>query len=81
LGRLLASLGRFDQAIPQLEKADAAHDPAIGGMLAAVYAQVGRLNDALETARTALRVARQRNLQELAQALSASVASYEAALH
>jgi tetratricopeptide (TPR) repeat protein len=81
LGRLLASLGRFDQAIPQLEKADAAHDPAIGGMLAAVYAQVGRLNDALETARTALRLARQRNLQELAQALSASVASYETALH
>jgi hypothetical protein len=48
-------------------------------MLAAVYAQVGRLGDALETARKALRVARERNQQELVRALSGSVASYEAA--
>ena len=41
---------------------------------------VGRLGDALETARKALRVARERNQQELVRALSGSVASYEAAL-
>ncbi|HUE20292.1 MAG TPA: tetratricopeptide repeat protein [Bryobacteraceae bacterium] len=79
LGRLLATRGRFDEAIPQLEKAAAAGDPAIGGMLAAVYAQVGRLNDALETARKALRTAREGNQQELVRALSGSLASYEAA--
>jgi tetratricopeptide (TPR) repeat protein len=79
LGRLLATRGRFDEAIPQLEKAAAGGDPATGGMLAAVYAQVGRMGDALETARKALRVARERNQQELVRALSGSVASYEAA--
>ena len=79
LGRLLATRGRFEEAIPHLEKAAAAGDPAIGGMLAAVYAQVGRLNDALVTARKALQVARERDSQDLVRALSASVASYEAA--
>jgi tetratricopeptide (TPR) repeat protein len=79
LGRLLATRGRFDEAIPHLEKAAAGGDPEIGGMLAAVYAQVGRLADALATARNALRVARERDQPELVRALSASVASYEAA--
>jgi len=79
LGRLLATRGRFDEAIPHLEKASAGGDPAIGGMLAAVYAQVHRLGDALQTARKALRVARERNQPELVRALSGSVASYEAA--
>ena len=79
LGRLLATRGRFDEAIPHLEKAAAGGDPAVGGMLAAVYAQVGRLGDALETARKALQVARERNQEELVRALSGSVASYEAA--
>jgi Flp pilus assembly protein TadD len=79
LGRLLATHGRFDEAIPQLEKAATGGDPAIGGMLAAVYAQVGRLSDALDMARKALQVARERNQEELVRALSGSVASYEAA--
>jgi Flp pilus assembly protein TadD len=79
LGRLLATRGRFDEAIPHLEKAAAGGDPEVGGMLAAVYAQVGRLADALETARKALQVARERNQEELVRALSGSVASYEAA--
>ena len=80
LGRLLATHGKFDEAIPHLEKAWAGGDPAIGGMLAAVYAQVGRLSDALATARKALQVARERNQQELVRTLNGSVASYEAAL-
>ncbi len=79
LGRLLATSGRFDEAIPQLEKAAAGGDPEVGGMLAAVYAQVGRLHDALETARKALAAARERNQPELVRALSGSVANYEAA--
>ncbi|MGA2272600.1 MAG: tetratricopeptide repeat protein [Bryobacteraceae bacterium] len=79
LGRLLATRGRFDEAIPHLEKAATGEDPAIGGMLAAVYAQVGRWGDALAMARKSLRVAQARNQQDLAQALSASIASYEAA--
>ena len=80
LGRLLATHGRFDEAIPHLEKAWAGGDAAIGGMLAAVYAQVGRLNDALGTARKARDVAQERNQQELVRTLNGSVASYEAAL-
>jgi Flp pilus assembly protein TadD len=77
LGRLLATQGRFDEAIPQLEKAFAKGDPEIGGMLAAVYAQVGRIGDALATARKALQAARERKQPELARALADSVAKYE----
>jgi len=80
LGRLLATHGKFDEAIPHLAKAWTGGDPSIGGMLAAVYAQVGRLSDALETARKARQVAQQRNQQELVRVLNGSVASYEAAL-
>jgi tetratricopeptide (TPR) repeat protein len=78
LGRLLATGGRFDEAIPHLEKAAAAGDPAVGGMLAAVYAQVGRLKDALEAAQKALRTAKDRKQTDLVRALTASIASYEA---
>ena len=77
LGRLLATQGRFDEAIPQLEKAFAKGDPEIGGMLAAVYAQVGRIGDALATARKALQAARERKQPELVRALADSVAKYE----
>ena len=79
-GRLLATRGRFDEAIPHLEKA-AAGDPEAAGMLAAVYAQVGRLSDAIATAREALRAAEERNRQDLVRALTASIARYEAALN
>ncbi len=80
LGRLLATHGKFDEAIPHLEKAWVGGDPSIGGMLAAVYAQVGRLSDALGTARKARQVAQERNQAELVRTLNGSVASYEAAL-
>ena len=79
LGRLLAMRGRLSQAIPHLEKAAGGGDPAVGGMLAAVYAQAGRLADALKTARLALAAAHQRNQQDVARALSESIAQYEAA--
>ncbi len=80
LGRLLATGGRFDEAIPHLEKAAAGGDPSIGGMLAAVYAQVGRLSDALGAARHALQAARERNQPDLVRTLTGSVATYKAAL-
>ncbi len=79
LGRLLATNGRFGEALPHLEKAAAAGDPSVGGMLAAVYAQVGRIADAVATARKALQTARDHNQQDLIEALAASVSRYEAA--
>lgn len=79
LGRLLATRGNFGDALPHLELAAAGGDPAIGGMLAAVYAQVGRLKEALETARRALAAARQRHQEDLVQSLSGSIAAYESA--
>ena len=79
LGRLLATQGRFAEALPHLEKAAASGDPSAGGMLAAVYAQAGRITDALFTARKALEIARQRNQDELVSALTSSIANYEAA--
>jgi tetratricopeptide (TPR) repeat protein len=77
LGRLLATRGRFNEAIPHLEQSG--EGPAAGGTLAAVYAQVGRLNDALETAHKALRLAKQQNQPDLVRALQESIAKYEAA--
>jgi tetratricopeptide (TPR) repeat protein len=79
LGRLLATRGRFDEAIPHLERAAAGGDPAMAGTLAAVYAQVGRLNDAIATARNALRSAEEHHEPDLVRALTVSIASYEAA--
>jgi tetratricopeptide (TPR) repeat protein len=80
LGRTLASVGKFEESIPHLERAVAATgDPSMGGTLAAVYAQVGRLSDASEAARRSLEVAQQQNQQELVRVLKQSVASYEAA--
>jgi len=79
LGRLLATRGRFQEAIPHLEKAAGGGDAQAGGMLAAAYAQVGRLNDAIAAARKALQIAEERNQQDLVRALTESIASYEAA--
>lgn len=50
-----------------------------GGTLAAVYARLGRLSDAIETARKSQRTAQERNQTDLVQALGQSIASYEAA--
>ncbi len=80
LGRLLATAGRFEESVPHLEKAVlATGDPSMGGTLAAVYARLGRLSDALETARKSQRAAQERNQTDLVQALGQSIASYEAA--
>ncbi|HVN04329.1 MAG TPA: tetratricopeptide repeat protein, partial [Bryobacteraceae bacterium] len=80
LGRLLATRGRFAESIPHLEKAAASGDPVMGGTLAAVYAQVGRLDDALATAHKAADAAARENQPDLVRALTESIASYQAAL-
>ena len=79
LGRLLATRGRFADSIPHLEKAAASGDPVMGGTLAAVYAQVGRLDDALASARKAADAAARQNQPDLVRALSESIAGYQAA--
>ena len=79
LGRLLATRQRFGEAIPHLEKAAGSNEPVIVATLAAAYAQVGRVNDALQTARRALRLATERNDRDLARTLADSIAAYEAA--
>ena len=80
LGRVLATTGRFEEAVPHLERAVlATGDPSMGGTLAAVYARLGRLSDAIETARKSQRTAQERNQTDLVQALGQSIASYEAA--
>jgi tetratricopeptide (TPR) repeat protein len=79
LGRALASVGRFTEAIPHVEKAGAGGDPGIDGTLAALYAQVGRFDDALRTARKALQAASQRSDPDLVKALTAIVAAIEKA--
>ncbi|MGA7412672.1 MAG: tetratricopeptide repeat protein [Bryobacteraceae bacterium] len=80
LGRVLATAGKFEESVPHLEKAVlTTGDPSMGGTLAAVYARLGRLSDALETARKSQRAAQERNQSDLVQALGQSIASYEAA--
>ncbi len=80
LGRALATAGKFQESAPHLEKAVAATgDPSMGGTLAAVYAQLGRWGDALETARKSQRAAQERNQTDLVQALGQNIATYEAA--
>lgn len=80
MGRLLATTGRFTEAIPYLEKAAGSGEPMSLGMLSAVYAQTGRIEDALRTARRALEIATARQDANLISALEKSIKSYEAAL-
>jgi tetratricopeptide (TPR) repeat protein len=78
LGRALATLGKFEESIPHLEKAAATGQPMVLGTLAAVYAQLGRVNEAVQTAQRALSIATQRNDRDLIPALNSSIAAYEA---
>jgi tetratricopeptide (TPR) repeat protein len=80
MGRLLAATGHFFEAIPYLEKAAGSGEPMLLGMLSAVYAQTGRIEDALRTARRGLQIATERHDNDLMAALEKSVKAYEAAL-
>jgi Flp pilus assembly protein TadD len=81
LGRALAAMGRADEAVGFAEKAarlSGAREPAILDTLAAAYAAAGRYPEALETARRALALAVEGNRRQLAEALKARIALYEA---
>ena len=80
-GRVLAAKGRFADAAAQFEQAaslTAMREPAILDMLAAMYAETGRYQDAVSTARKALDLANQQRNVELAGSLRSSLARYEA---
>jgi tetratricopeptide (TPR) repeat protein len=80
MGQLLAGTGHLDQAIPYLEKAAGSGEPRLLGMLSAVYAQAGRMEDALRTARRGLQIATDRHDSDLITALEQSIKAYEASL-
>ena len=80
MGRLLAARGRFAEAIPYLEKAAGGGEPALLGMLSAVYAQTGRIEDALRVARRGLQIATDRHESDLIAEFEKSIKAYEAAL-
>ena len=65
MGRLLAARGRFAEAIPYMEKAAGSGEPTLLGMLSAVYAQTGRIEDALRVARRGLQIASDRHERDL----------------
>jgi Flp pilus assembly protein TadD len=81
LARVLASKGRFSEALPHMEEAvkvSGGREPSILGMLAALYAETGRLAEAVATARRALGIAIQARDDRMIQELKASLARYEA---
>jgi tetratricopeptide (TPR) repeat protein len=79
LGRALAGKGRFEEAIPHFEALAKTNDPLVLGALSSIYARVGRLEDALRTARQGLALATERNDRELIEAFNSSIALYEKA--
>jgi tetratricopeptide (TPR) repeat protein len=79
LGRALAGKGRFEEAITHFEAVAKTGDPLALGALSSLYATVGRLADALRTARQGLALATQRNDRDLIEAFNSSIALYEKA--
>jgi len=78
----LSLAGRPAEAIPQAEQAVAlsnGQNPLVLDLLGRVYAQAGRLDDAIASTRRAIDVATQANDARLVHDLSARLASYEAA--
>ncbi len=80
LGRAYAASSRFSEALPQFETAASITDgkePAILQMLAAMYSETGKFQQAVETAHRALDLAVQRHDDELVAALRGNIARYE----
>ena len=80
VGRLLAAARRFSEAVPYMERAAASGVPVQLAMLSAVYAQSGRVEDALRTARRALEIAKAGDDAQLVSALEEAIGAYQAAL-
>ena len=80
LGRALAASNRFPEALPQIESANSlsgGQQPAILQMLAAMYSETGKFQQALTTAQHAFELATQQQNQELVQELKGNIARYE----
>jgi len=81
LGRVLAQVGKFQDAIPHMERAVAlsnSREPEILSFLAAMYAETGRLTDAIDTATRARDLANDTGARDLAATLDARIARYKA---
>jgi len=77
----LSLAGRAEEAIPHAQEAvhlSAGRNPLILDLLGRLYAQTGRLPEAIETTRQALEIAIQANEERLARDLRARLSSYEA---
>jgi tetratricopeptide (TPR) repeat protein len=80
LGRAFAASNRFSEALPQLEQAASltgGREPNILQMLAAMYSENGKYQQAIATAQQALDLAVQQQNTDLANALRANIARYE----
>jgi Flp pilus assembly protein TadD len=80
LARFLAAQHKFSEALPQFERAvelSGGNEPLSLEMLAAVYAELGRFSDAVQTANRALSVATNLNDAALVEELRARLAFYE----
>jgi tetratricopeptide (TPR) repeat protein len=67
LGALLAAAGQFEEAIPHLEQGSQLDpDPGTFVNLVDAYAKVGRRDDAIKAAESAIRLAREQNYNDLA---------------
>jgi tetratricopeptide (TPR) repeat protein len=77
----LAMAGRAQEAIPHAQQAvglSGGRNPLILDLLGRLYAQAGRLPEAIEATRQALEIALQVNDEPLARDLQARLSSYEA---
>ncbi len=80
-GRVLAAKSRFAEAAAQFEQAaslSGMREPAILEILAAMYAETGRFQDAVETARRGLNAANEQHNSRMAASLQSSLERYEA---
>jgi Flp pilus assembly protein TadD len=83
LGIALAMTGRLAEAIPHVEQAvelAEAKDPTMLDLLAGMYAEAGRLKEAIEVMHRAIRRAGEQKNAPLAESLKAKVAAYQARL-
>jgi tetratricopeptide (TPR) repeat protein len=80
LGRILAARGRFPDAVPHLEaavKLSGGNDPQVLMMLSAMYSEIKRFPDAIETAKRALDVVQRTGDSSAVQAIRARIAQLE----
>ena len=80
LALALATEERWRDAIPHFEEADTVsggRDPVVLDLLGMAYAQMGRVQDAIKSARKALAIAAERKDEKQIAALEARIALYE----